>query len=610
MNSRLFLFLSLLFGLVCAPAFSQTNHKCDILSFNVGDCYGKIYQPWQYLSIILPKEMDLTKVSPTIRISEGASVSPASGEEVDLTKPTIYTVTAANGEKRIYRINVYTVAKDNPILMSFAFAELPIPQVELESAIEVVFLAKKEPTSVLFFIPKDDNSNIKNLKPTIAIPRGFTIFPKSGVPQDFSNAVKYTLKNNKGVKKVYKVSVYQTNGDNSSTEIKHVEKEKLTVDEPIMAHMHEDFALLEATVMLNKMDAQTPAPYEIFDCKMHEGRILEINMPNYLPNGSYYLDIYSIDDRHERYKNPIEIINHNVISISSTNKSEYILGVDTMEIYGTGFSHETEMVELLSGSNLKFIDHDGNSYPLDALSNQEGTKLTVNKIGNKIPPGEHYIIVQNIKGEGRYKHKIRFRESSKDAPIIEHISNLNPCWGEIVTIKGKQFDNDTFVELVADTTYMGKSAFPATVLSVENNEITLKIEPVYVSKYDEGKAISNFFDIKFRLRLRSNGRQVEYPEKIQISNCEPIIQSIEKNWGQIEPGSFLDIKGKYINAIELKAFIGDKPCSLLQPLLGDPMGYPKVRIPYGIESGKEYIVRFEFKDKVYECPIFVNKPSK
>lgn len=58
-----------------------------------------------------------TKIKPTIAVSNGATISPASGQEVDFSEATVYTVTAEDGTKREYKLKpVFNVAI--PVLFS------------------------------------------------------------------------------------------------------------------------------------------------------------------------------------------------------------------------------------------------------------------------------------------------------------------------------------------------------------------------------------------------------------------------------------------------------------------------------------------------------------
>ena len=74
-----------------------------ITSFSVLGTKGEIDEEAGTITITLPAETDVTAVAPSVSITEGASVSPASGEVVNLSNPLVYTVTMGT------KTNRYTV---------------------------------------------------------------------------------------------------------------------------------------------------------------------------------------------------------------------------------------------------------------------------------------------------------------------------------------------------------------------------------------------------------------------------------------------------------------------------------------------------------------------
>ena len=58
------------------------------------------------ISFLLPAETDVTQLVPTIEVSEGATVEPASGVAQDFSNPVTYTVTAQNGTTAVYTVTV------------------------------------------------------------------------------------------------------------------------------------------------------------------------------------------------------------------------------------------------------------------------------------------------------------------------------------------------------------------------------------------------------------------------------------------------------------------------------------------------------------------------
>lgn len=82
----------------------------QILSFNYGAAAGVIDQVNGTISLELPAGSGTT-FAPTIRLSDFATVAPASGETQDFSKPVTYKVTAQNGSTNIYTVTV-TVSKE------------------------------------------------------------------------------------------------------------------------------------------------------------------------------------------------------------------------------------------------------------------------------------------------------------------------------------------------------------------------------------------------------------------------------------------------------------------------------------------------------------------
>ncbi len=62
------------------------------------------------ITVTVPKGTDVKKLTPTIKVSDYATVSPASDTMQDFTNPVTYTVTAEDGSKQTYIVTV-TVSK-------------------------------------------------------------------------------------------------------------------------------------------------------------------------------------------------------------------------------------------------------------------------------------------------------------------------------------------------------------------------------------------------------------------------------------------------------------------------------------------------------------------
>ena len=83
---------------------NQLSSANDILSFSVPQFNEETTINQNTIKLQLAYGVDLTKVAPEIAVSELATISPASGETVDLSKAVVYTVTAENGESKQYTV--------------------------------------------------------------------------------------------------------------------------------------------------------------------------------------------------------------------------------------------------------------------------------------------------------------------------------------------------------------------------------------------------------------------------------------------------------------------------------------------------------------------------
>ncbi|WP_313232186.1 hypothetical protein [Tissierella praeacuta] len=81
------------------------SQEKEILSFKIGTIEGTIKD--NIIEIELPSSIKLDKIKPTIEVSKLAEISPKSGEEVDFSsKKFIYTITAQDGSKKEYTVNI------------------------------------------------------------------------------------------------------------------------------------------------------------------------------------------------------------------------------------------------------------------------------------------------------------------------------------------------------------------------------------------------------------------------------------------------------------------------------------------------------------------------
>ncbi len=148
------------------------------------------------ISILMSYGADLTSLTPTIELSDNATVVPASGVVQDFTLPVTYTVTAEDG----VRVNEYSVAVKHA-----ANTEALITKFIIAGQVGETEIDEDEGT-IAILMPF--GSNLTSLTPTIELSDNATVVPESDVEQDFSDVVVYTVTAEDGLTtKKYSVTV-------------------------------------------------------------------------------------------------------------------------------------------------------------------------------------------------------------------------------------------------------------------------------------------------------------------------------------------------------------------------------------------------------------------
>lgn len=162
-------------------------------SFEANGQLASIDQTNGVINIILPAGADISAITVDMTLPEGASVEPASGSTVDFSGgPVIFTVTN-NGVSRQYTVTIGSYG--TPMIMTFSIGENDgvIDQVNGTIAVTI-----------------GSQADINVLAPQYTVPGGTTSSPQSGVAQNFSEPVKYTVLSDDGFTgKSYLVTVTQ-----------------------------------------------------------------------------------------------------------------------------------------------------------------------------------------------------------------------------------------------------------------------------------------------------------------------------------------------------------------------------------------------------------------
>lgn len=172
-----------------------------IIMFQVDSIYGVVDEDARVVRLDFPAGTDVTHLTPTITISNYATIEPESGVPQDFTNPVYYTVTAMNGTTAQYMVETMVHDADNEkSILMFYFDEL-----ECEGLIDEIT------HKIDCYVP--DETDVTALVPIIEVSEGATVSPASGEAQDFSAPVIYTVTAQNGTTAEYTVTVIVEGGE-------------------------------------------------------------------------------------------------------------------------------------------------------------------------------------------------------------------------------------------------------------------------------------------------------------------------------------------------------------------------------------------------------------
>ena len=165
------------------------DKEAKINVFQADGIDGIIDEEKQTITVYAPWNTDLTKMTTSLSLPEGATSVPTAGTNVDLSKGTKY---------RIFNGNLYwdyTVTAQYPQLENFAIGKYKATIDHSTGKISVKY-------------PKGES--LTALTPTFSTTPNATVSPASGVTQNFTQSVTYTM-SYRGKSFVYSVEIIPTN---------------------------------------------------------------------------------------------------------------------------------------------------------------------------------------------------------------------------------------------------------------------------------------------------------------------------------------------------------------------------------------------------------------
>jgi uncharacterized lipoprotein YddW (UPF0748 family) len=188
--------LILLFTLLLFAACEKDSSENKILQIAVKEDSNAsitIDSEKNTVQIAVNKSLSLNALTLNFAISPLSKISPTTGIAQDFSNPVQYTVTAENGDKRVYTISISNLSDEKRILsVSYGSALNPIAGVVSGNNVTITL-----PFGI----------NISNLSIDATLSAGATASPAFGTPQNYSSPLVYTITAANGTKTNYTVTV-------------------------------------------------------------------------------------------------------------------------------------------------------------------------------------------------------------------------------------------------------------------------------------------------------------------------------------------------------------------------------------------------------------------
>jgi hypothetical protein len=173
---------------------TQTSANIVIFSLTAQTGAATINSINQTVNIEVANGTSLTSLTPTISVSSGATINPASGVAQNFTNPVTYTVTAQNGTTQTWTVTATVKAS--------ALADITLFSLTAQTGAAII-----NTTTRTVSIQVATGTSLTSLTPTIGVSSGATINPASGVARNFTSPVTYTVTAQSGATQTWTVTV-------------------------------------------------------------------------------------------------------------------------------------------------------------------------------------------------------------------------------------------------------------------------------------------------------------------------------------------------------------------------------------------------------------------
>ncbi len=400
----------------------RSEAKITAFSFPTLMVDATINEAAKTITATVPSGTDVTALAPTINVSGGATITPASGIAKDFTHPVQYVVKAENNSTATYTVTVTKGLSNAAKITAFSL-----------SAFDPEIIATIDETAKTITATVPFGTDVTALVPTITLSAGATVSPLSGAAQNFTGPVQYLVTAQNGSTKVTYTAtvtvapfVIKING---ITPNPVAPGDRITITGTFAENGN-------TVVLYNPMTTFVSIPVV-----SQSATAIVAEIPSTLIDDNYTLRVMGNGKQDEASLEINEVTNPHIVSIE---KSNLIQGWDDLVIFGNN----------LNASDILWFHRVGNeTNRLRTTFTLQGTQWDGKIICNAnvfndpfFTPGNYCVWYASEDGNRKTrKMLITIVENTAPTPSILSVLPSNPCPNTDITITGTSFGDDPIV---------------------------------------------------------------------------------------------------------------------------------------------------------------------
>jgi hypothetical protein len=178
---------------------SSQKEVTDLTLTGIANVTSTFDQATNTYTFTVPTGTNIKALAFTFTLPTGATSIPTSGSTQDFTNPITYAITAEDGSKQSIKVSIVVQAAPKSSEKKMLTFSLNVLNPVVTATIDEV---NKKITAT---VPA--NTNLTSLIPTITSSPKSTVSPVTGVAQNFTNSVNYTITAEDGSTQVYSVTI-------------------------------------------------------------------------------------------------------------------------------------------------------------------------------------------------------------------------------------------------------------------------------------------------------------------------------------------------------------------------------------------------------------------